>query len=71
MLMRSVGAAATGAEGRTVGLTLGAGSFILHADPGCAALIIYGVVLAAGHVTGNAGIYFTAFFLIHCRALHP
>ena len=58
----------TGAEGGAVGLALGVGPFVLHIDFGCAALVVDSVILAVGHIAGNAGVDLAAFLFSHRKA---
>ena len=58
-------AGASGAEGGAVGLALGAGLLVLHADAAGAAFAVDGVVLAVGDVTAHAGDDVAAVFLVH------
>ena len=58
-------ARAARAEGGAIGLALGAGIFILHADFFSAAVIVNGVVLAAGYIAGYTGILAVVLFVAH------
>lgn len=49
-------AAASGAEGRTIGFTLGVRSAVLNVDFFCAASVINRIKFAAAYVTAYAGI---------------
>lgn len=48
-------AAASGAEGGAVGLTLGGCLFVFHFNAGRRTLSVTGVVLAVGNIAANAG----------------
>lgn len=64
----SCSAGSARAEGRTIGFALGAGLFVLHAYFFSAAVIVDGVVLAAGNIAGNTGVL-VVLFVVHIISL--
>ena len=55
----------SGAEGGAVGFALCAGVFVLNADLGGVAAAVYGVVLAGGDFTADAGVRIVMSFFAH------
>ena len=58
----------TGAEGRAVGLALGAGSLVLNADPAGIASAVDGVVFAVGYIAAHTGVAVRALFIAHVHS---
>lgn len=68
--VHSVGAGSARTEGGAICLTLCAGSLVLYAYFVCTAFVVNCVVLAAGHVAGNAVNSFMVLLFAHCNYLH-
>jgi hypothetical protein len=61
-------AAASGAEGGTIGLALGFGPLVLYADARSAAAAVDGVVFTVCDIAADAGIEIACFFVAHEKA---
>lgn len=66
---RGGSAAASGTKSRAIGFTFGTCLFVLHTDLFCAAVVIYGVVLASSDIAGNAGILTMGLLAVHKNCL--